>query len=406
MRIAVVGTSNSLREDGYVPRLAADARVAALSNYSIGASTSIISIARTEDVDFSTFDFCLIDFSVNEEVVRKNGGLDLALTREVVESLAVRCLAARCLPVIALLPRMIETESSRMRTFYRDMAREMSLPIMDGYDLVDRLLACSDVTKPGMFLDKAHIRPWVADVFARTLADGLAKLPPPEDRFVDGPLEARRFCAVDVSRHIPPCSSAERVNRSNVLVTLDLLRSVAPIDLMFEVHGADLVGIYLNLKDTNAFACFSSGDDRVLIDLRNKYFDDDTFEFIVSALPLKRRLPILNGRLEMRSFDSDGVAAFGSADDIRGELGRITRPATGQIEIAKLLMAEREALISPVAAAPSNHMDIVADAGPEDFTRATEAFRRTFPIEEDHLFEAEHRQKNALRAARRKRLSA
>lgn len=406
MRVAVVGTSNSVRKDGYVPQLAGDPRVSRLSNYSLGASTSLISIPRMENVDFSRFDFCLIDFSVNEEVLRKNGGLDLDLCRDVVESLVVRCLAARCLPVFALLPRMIATESAQMRTFYRDLARTMNVPVIDGYDLVDGLLACSDVTRPGMFIDKSHIRPWVAGVFAQTLADGLAGLFAKEDRFVDEPVTAPRFRAVDVSEQIEPSWLVERVNRSNGLVTLDFLRSEVPTKLRFDVQGADLVGMYVNLKATDVFVSFASGADHVLIDLRNKFFDDEEFEFIVSALPLRRRLPIVDGSVEMRSFDSEGVSAFGLAHDIKGELGRVTRPASGRIEIAKLLVAEREAMTSPFASAQSNRVDIVAAAHPDGFRRATEAFRQAFPIEGDHLFEAEHRQKNALRTARTKRLTA
>lgn len=405
MRIAVVGTSNSLRRDGYTSYLVRDPRVTALSNFSIGASTGLHSLRSTEGIDFRRFDFCLIDFSVNEEVVRKNNALNLDVSKSVAENLIVRCLSGGCIPVITLLPRMIETHQSRMRQFYLKIAAGWGVPFFDGFELVDFIKEVSDIRGSGLFMDVAHIRPWVCLVFARALADGLASLP--AERTGDRTLFAPALATVKVADRLASADGLEIVERGSSRASGHFVKASRPTRVALrDVVGESLIGLCVNLSETNCIASFRSMNSTAL-DLRNHYFGNASFRIVISALPLMETISIAEGTLEIETLDEAAASALGGVGGMEGELGRSSQPAGGQLEIADIFLRLHGEVRSQHAPVDGLHRPLLLPSAKPALEVAAGVYRSLFSKEHDDAEErasrvrAREKRRMKIRAAAR-----
>jgi hypothetical protein len=405
MRIAIVGTSNSLRKDGYTFYLGADPRVESLSNFSIGASTGLHSIRSTKNIDFSQFDYCLIDFSVNEEVVRKNNALNLEFSKTIFENLIVRCLAGGCIPVLTLLPRMTDTHQSKMRSFYLKISADWGIPYFDGYDLIDYMKSVSDISGFGFFLDVAHIRPWVSLVFARSLLDGLASLP--EQRLVAREVAAPSFACIGVADRLAGTEGLEITERGSARASGRFVRSTEPATIsLHEIDGEDVIGVCVNLSETNCILALS-GENETALDLRNNYFENPLYRLVISALPLMNVVTLTDGYLQIRSLDADGAASLTMISGMSAELGHASRPAKGQIEIADLFVRERGEVHSPNAPVDGLNRPLLLPSSHSGIELAAGVYRSLFSKEHDEAegtagrARAREKRRQKMRAAAR-----
>lgn len=405
MRIAIVGTSNSLRKDGYTFYLRADPRVETISNFSIGASTGLHSIRSTMNIDFSKFDYCLIDFSVNEEVVRKNGALNLAFSKAIFDSLVVRCLAGGCIPVVTLLPRMIEIHHSKMRSFYLKLSADWGIPYFDGYELLELIKSISDIRGFGLFLDVAHIRPWVCLVFAKSLLDGLESLP--EHRLVARDVTAPSFNCIGIADRLAGTDGLAIAQRGSARASGRFVRSTEPATISLQdIDGEEVIGVCVNLSETNCFLELS-GSNATALDLRSNYFENPAYRLVISALPLMTAVAVADGRLQIRSLDAEGAASLTTITGMASELGRSSRPATGQIEIADLFVRERGEVRSSNGPADGLNRPLLLPSSHAGIELAAGVYRSLFSKEHDEAetnagrARAREKRRTKMRAAAR-----
>lgn len=358
MRTIVIGTSNSVKVTGYTAALKLDPRITAFTNISIGASTSVHSIRSTADIDFSQFDYCLLDFSVNEEIAIKAKSIELSSITEIVDSLIIRCVAEKCLPVVVIFPRLLETSKSLMREFYINLASKWNLPYFDFYPVIDAIVERTDISRLTLFRDSAHVNDWMALLFGKIIADGLARLNHAEEKFMlSAPLRGRRFASIPLTNHCIN-NNVTVVQRVSSQSSGNFIRIEAPGNFEFcDIPGESVLGFSVNLRET---ACFIklTGETDAAIDLRNPYFDNPAFRLIVSSVLLKMPLKIKKGKIQLETVDDAGSTRLenissGSTEQSRASSFR----ATGNLEVSDLLVVLSDEVVTHLCVSDGVHAD-------------------------------------------------
>ncbi|MGZ8219207.1 hypothetical protein, partial [Methylomagnum sp.] len=156
MRIAIIGTSNSLMASGYTYGLAQSTKVTRVENFSMGGSISLLASVTTRGVDFSKFDVCLLDFAVNEALFVGYISTDDMYAYE--RAIVGRLIAAGCLPVILIIPRkQMGGKRDLVREYHLRLAQELNLPYFDITSYLEKFTVTKGIERAVLFKDGGHL---------------------------------------------------------------------------------------------------------------------------------------------------------------------------------------------------------------------------------------------------------
>ncbi len=340
MRIAVVGTSNSLMKYGYTYAVARSPRVTSFRNMSIGKSTSLLFALTTDGVDFSEFDFCIFDFAVNEEVFVRHG-----VTRDEMRSfglsLAARAWKAGCLPVMLILPRRsVLRERSNIRDHYLSLARDLNAPFFDVIEYAETLERTRGIARGDMFQDDGHLAEWFAIAVGQQLLDGLSRLMQLRDGAAAEPWWHFDYRPVAIAPLLPGGEAA--VRRENSLFRLDFARLRPALALSLELpRGSRVAGLYANLATTAGFLRLS-GATTEIVDLRNAYQHQGRDKFVLSTVALQRQVAEMGGEIQIEVVAEGDLSAEMRRAVLVGIPEREKPPDLGHVEIGGLIIRSAE----------------------------------------------------------------
>jgi hypothetical protein len=207
---------------------------------------------------------------------------------------------------------------------------------------------------------------------------------------------------VDVTGQGSP--STKLVERATSRFSGRFLRLDGPNRIELQVEpNAHIIGIRLNLRETNAFLRLKA-DGEVAMDLRNSYYQSDRYPAVISAFPLPAPLPATAEHVVIESLSER--PQDGDVSDASGELGTSGRPATGEVEIADLFIQSAELLHSGFMSALDDAERDLFDADAKDRCRLALAIYRSFNSQEKEAaliaaFEERRLKKRAARKAAR-----
>ncbi len=284
MRIAVVGTSNSIGTGGYVSGMQESGKVHSIENFSLGHSTSVVLPMIKKKIDFSSFDFCIFDFVVNEEVQLKNI-LEISLINDLLVDFISGMENTRCIPVILIMPSHLGLgEMKPARAFYTDFARRHGVPFFDFYIHLENLAHYSKLSVKSLFRDPDHLDRWAASAFGFKLAEILASRLSKHVEKIFSEKDGMLFDYMDFSSLQLGTPTITR--ESSVLkVELQILRGKQTIQVPIQ-KGSQIIGIALNLGNTNALITLTSGSSRARYDFGDRYLlaDDERPVFVVRPI--------------------------------------------------------------------------------------------------------------------------
>lgn len=218
MRIAIVGTSNSVMTDGWVAALRGLRPDDEIDNYSIGASTSLYGsyiVDREKIAD--RYDVCFLDFCVNDQAYNLAGDFIFKYAVASYCGLLQKFKGTACRALPLLFPVRFAFDNRERRAVIDNAARACSAygyPFLDILGLVDRLREGFDLSGDDLYVDGAHLRPHVAAAIAKAAS-----------AMLDGPLSLPPAAEMDAPVYFsskPEGGTAERVGTS--LVTHDVNR--------------------------------------------------------------------------------------------------------------------------------------------------------------------------------------
>jgi len=176
--VCLLGTSNGVIKGGYADYFRHSAALSRFDNYSLGASTSGFVFYRADRVDFSRYQFCILDLCVNDGRWMDTGHVVPESWTQAVMDLCRRVLATGCLPVLLILPSPnLLARPPEVQARARDVARRLNLPFFDGYDLLRQAMAARPGTGPdGFFRDPVHVHEWFGQQISRLIIESLPRL--------------------------------------------------------------------------------------------------------------------------------------------------------------------------------------------------------------------------------------
>ncbi len=326
MRLAVIGTSNSVLRGGYTAGLADHPATAHVANFSLGASTTVVLPKVWAEQDLGGFDFILLDFAVNEEYWVGVETSSLAGIASILDDFVSR-LGQKTVPVVVVMPAI--TGLGRVlpvHDFYRAYARERGYPLYDGFDYVTSRSAGEDASK--MFMDRDHLARDHARAFGRHIADGLAGLSerPLARGHRTAALPDHRFHAIAADE----LTGGAFVRRQTSLTSVNLAR-LGPWDriaLAFD-HGVEIIGVGVNLAQSNGGVSITSPLGGRHVGLAGSQFKGDGISLSYVVLPME---PLAGVAFEIAAFAvSPTVALLELAGiTIRGAVRQVDVPVFRQ----------------------------------------------------------------------------
>ncbi len=181
-KLAIIGTSNSIMEAGYLPVLKSLMPDVEVQNFSLGGASSMYGcyVLETESI-VDDFDYAIIDFCIPDQQMERNK----FLTLETIVSAFGAVLSkfkpgGRCTPLVILYPIKHAYEDPRLvkvRDELKRICQQFKIAVVDPLDLVAAANRQYGVDQASWFADWCHMHKNHSQAFARLLADTLRSLP-------------------------------------------------------------------------------------------------------------------------------------------------------------------------------------------------------------------------------------
>ncbi|SFN16550.1 hypothetical protein SAMN05216224_102744 [Thioclava dalianensis] len=302
MRLLVFGTSNSILKGGYVDALRSLSDVFHLDRIGPGGSTSIILPFFGADINFSNYDFVVIDTSINDGAFVGWGILHVEEILANIRWFCALALKSGCVPVILCMPnrRFVDTIDPAISA-YKQVSEEFAIPLLDGYSFVRAIAAETSSPIKELFLDDLHLLPEIS----RQIAPRIISLCHPvfashDDHSIP---VFRRVLASDLS-----LQSRER--RTSLLTAL--CAELSPNDCIEIALGKKeaLSGIVYNAGHTfGSIIC--NGSNKVAVNVKSHYFQKN--DLVVAARQVSPSVSGKDGivRVHMQRGATDAAEIIG-----------------------------------------------------------------------------------------------
>ena len=347
-RIVVFGTSNCFPGSSFITALG---KSSVVTNFSLGASTSIHPAMRLGEVDFANFDVCLLDSAINDDAARR-AGVSLDALLATLLSTAARAWSQGCTPILLIFPSRSEAQRpSLMRDMQLRIAQDHNLPFLDVFSIVKEAAArLGSFTPQDVFKDEAHLFWWFdgnLGTFVSTMAASLPRLsetiPWSYHRFDAIDLPARQFQEIAVvTRRSSAVEGAFIQLRPG-----QVLRVAVPPDSVVAGYAA-------NFKHSHALMRLQ-GETGTAVDLRS-FYDDWKSEVVLSALHLQDEVTPKEGfvSIEAMALQADiGMMVHRSHPPSKS-----AQPQEALIEISHLIVRRLHPEIAPSRPSPSMRVDL------------------------------------------------
>ncbi len=170
INICLFGHSNSVYRDGLAGGFSSHPGVKEFVNCSVGGSSCEVFPFLSEEIDFSIYDFCILEFACNDASLL-GSSLPKPRIAELLRSAITQITRAGCVPILLILPveKMFPT-GEPIKSIYLNVAREMNIPSFDAYDYIDRLRASGSIEQ-SIFQDPMHINRRLARIISERLVN-------------------------------------------------------------------------------------------------------------------------------------------------------------------------------------------------------------------------------------------
>lgn len=172
MRVLLSGTSNCILEKSIKYSFENDRRVTSFTNASYGASGSVAIGDHLRNIDFSNYDFCVLDYCVNEGVFisQKKSTTELAIGN--LSAIIDAASRAGCQPIIMIFPT--STRENLRMPFEAEIInrfQSVGVPVFNFYALAKQLTATGQLKFLDLFADPMHVRNELGQFLGKTAID-------------------------------------------------------------------------------------------------------------------------------------------------------------------------------------------------------------------------------------------
>lgn len=357
MRIAVVGTSNSVMKRGYTLPLKVSPQEICFANFSIGMSAGCMFPITATGVDFSDFDFCILDFCVNEEIFVQFG-MSIESIKDYVNAWSVHIYKQGCVPIIMMLPRNSRPSNiSYVYEAYIDIARSLNIPYFDAIYKTEYLTAKNDINRNDLFKDDGHLKEWFAIALGNELLSALRNMHRSTSAGYDAIWEAPKFRRVSSST---VSSSIPTIRRANSLVTLEFKSVAHGNNISYDLDGGEMItAVCINLGKTSGVLTVR-GEEEALFDLRNDAFEPERDSFMMAVFPLQTPVRERDGHVSLAIRKASDISPPNKVRQIFPASRQEQQQEAAALEVSHIVVRSLERNVLNRRPAPRLHFDLAA----------------------------------------------
>ena len=284
---------------GYLHALRQHPLVNHLENYSIGSSSSNAFAFWKDRVDFSAFDFCIIEYCVNDTTLLDSG---LQSAKNVSACLTEAILSIKqsgCTPLLLMLP-LRQPRNDIVPELYRQVGGDADVQLLDGILSVKTLAAEQNCSEFEMFEDGFHLKREIAGKLACKLLDGAIR------QKAKNTLGRPASCNGPEHIYLPASEAFGLEIPKNIRGTSLITSAIVDLSL------GDGLDIYLSLRDlvvaiavdlSNCRGVLSiSRQNSVRISLTTFNFKGDHSGLVLTVWPLPVPIRPLNGCIRLNDL--------------------------------------------------------------------------------------------------------
>lgn len=272
LRVAILGTSNSLMRDGYVIGLGQNPGIKIVANVSLGSSHSPMLAYRLPDLEHVDFDILILDLCVNEQRAIYRNLYDLGISTDVFNYVIDWCGRKRVTPVALILPDQHcfsppskQPRANEAHDHYVRMCKKQHVPYFDGRRFIKSLAKSSGTGPVNLFKDVNHLAPETAQLLGKRLGNRINAL-------MGNPIVRWSIVRSHTYTYIPvPLENT--IERKTSIATVRFARMKQDSNLTITCPPrCHVVAVALNMSQTNA-ALKISGDGELIKRFDNAYHD-------------------------------------------------------------------------------------------------------------------------------------
>lgn len=275
IKIAVLGTSNSIMRNGYTYTLS-NKKTEIIKNISIGSSHSTVIPQQLIKLDEIEFDVLIVDISVNEirAFSRSTDLYNLQTSEDIYNYLLCWCHKKNVTPVFLMLPTNIKSFNHKVISeFYEKLCIQKKQFYFNGYNYLDRLSQLTNRSLDSFFNDPLHLNQLTASMLGRYLAQKISELfdanTAKEIKITENEIDYLEF------KFVKPSNFKKITTRKTSLIEEELivLNKFDSAEIKYE-EDFIIAGISLNMTQTNSLVKIS-GEKDLLKSFENNFYNEE-----------------------------------------------------------------------------------------------------------------------------------
>jgi len=290
LKVAVLGTSNTVAGWGYYPHLATayDLKV---ERFALGGSSSFVAILFLDAILASRPDICVIELAVNDATMVALGETNVHHIEQTYRFLIARLRLAGITPLILILPHLDIMVGNPVRDIVRTVARDLSVDVLDGYDIVADLT--TGMPLESVFFDKSHISAETSFTLAGLLAERIKGLDRQPVASHPTPVSYRYQTANTLKTNGQAIPLGTSLFAGQALIFEN--RVTAEVDL---APDEQIVAIAFDMCRSTGSLGFS-GETETIKALYNRYLDPDPSALFACVVALRHPVAAENGPVRL-----------------------------------------------------------------------------------------------------------
>lgn len=328
MNVCVIGTSNSIYENGYTGGIRDHVLVSNVDKFSLGASPSTIIPYFIEKINFSNYDLVVFETGINDRNYYKYGAIGKKQIRENLEYGIYKATKSGCLVSLLLMPvKKLFNKETIAKIIYSKVAAETGALYVNGYDYVQGKLGYDDAFHSDFFIDDFHLRKDFAHKLGGSLIDEVAS--------------GLNLCMIKELKHkfvVFDLSDYAKflVNRKTSIASdrFSIIKEGEEIKIPLKI-GDKIVGYGYNAAKTSAMVSFK-GDNEVIKKTSSKYFTDKKDLLLLISPVVSEPNVNIDGNLFL------SVSASGAKETEPSRFDKwMSEETLGYLEISKLIVKRK-----------------------------------------------------------------
>lgn len=247
MKIAILGTSNSVLRDGYTKNLS---QIHDVDNYAIGACCFSLAIHDIDKYKIAeNYDYAIFDFCINDHQYLLSKWIGLEHLNQIHYNVTKHLTSSKATPIFIALPNKLfcdDASKNKGYLIHRKLCENNGIILVDGYKFIKEILNLNAKFRNILFIDNIHLKRTVAQY----LGDIALEIIEVVGKYFHHEIEIsdKSFFTKDLSNYAP---NLERISINTSIRNVEAVK-VKRNDCIYLKENGYLSGLLIDANNSKA----------------------------------------------------------------------------------------------------------------------------------------------------------